>query len=75
MELAANTIKRTDLSMTVPDHFAQHYDLVALSLPFNVPNLTWQLYWSRHSDYDAGCCWLRGIIEKIANRYRDGAAI
>lgn len=75
MELAANTIRHTDFSMTVPDHFAQHYDLAALNLPFDVPNLTWQLYWSRHADYDAGCSWLRAIIEKVANRYRDGEAI
>jgi DNA-binding transcriptional LysR family regulator len=70
MELAANTVRHTDFGMTVPDHFARHFDLQALQLPFNVPNLPWQLYWSRHADYDAGCCWLRDVIRNIAASYQ-----
>lgn len=69
MELAANIVKATDYSMTVPDHFAKYYDLVALELPFKITYLKWRLYWPRRSDHDPGNQWLRGIIEGIASKY------
>ncbi len=70
MEIAANLVRETDCSMTVPDHFAKYYDLVALRLPFAIPKLTWRLYWPRRSDHDAGNRWLRNIVETIAGRYQ-----
>lgn len=69
LEIAANLVKQTDYTMTIPRHFAKYYNLTALELPFDVPNLVWKLYWPKRSDFDAGNIWLREAVQRIASKY------
>jgi hypothetical protein len=70
-------VRRTDLAMTVPQHFAAEWGLAALELPFAIPPLDWQLYWPTRLEHDASNRWLREKLLAIAARRRAavGAAL
>ena len=69
-EIAADIVRRTDLAMTVPQHFAAEWGLAALELPFAIPPLDWQLYWPTRLEDDASNRWLREKLLAIAARRR-----
>lgn len=63
---AASLCTHTDLVFTAPSHFiklvAKQLNLVAISLPTELPQMAYTLFWHKHKDNDAANCWLRNII-------------
>jgi hypothetical protein len=62
--LAAEIVKNTDFSMSLPKRMASEYALKARPLPFEVPPLAWRLYWPLRAEHDAGNIWLRNLITR-----------
>ena len=63
---AASLTTYTDLVLTSPYQFAtqisKQLDLVILPLPFNIPEMTYTLFWSRHYENKPCNQWLNEII-------------
>jgi DNA-binding transcriptional LysR family regulator len=57
--VAAAVVAGTDMAMTVPRFLAQQYEMTALELPFEVPEMDLHLYWHRQADSDRSHRWLR----------------
>ncbi len=62
-------VSRTDLSLTVPQIFADYLvtqlPVRYLQLPFSVPNLETHLYWHESTDQDQANRWLREVILEL----------
>ena len=62
-------VSRTDLSLTVPqifaDFLASQLPVRYLQLPFSVPNLETHLYWHESTDQDQANRWLREVILEL----------
>jgi DNA-binding transcriptional LysR family regulator len=63
---AANVCRVTDLILTAPrryaDHIATLYHLTILPLPFDVPELSYSLFWHEYMEKDLAHKWLRELI-------------
>jgi len=68
--LAAQVVRGSDLSITMPERFAEYFDLPFAPLPFKVPLLEWTLYWPVRLEHDPGNKWLRDTITRIAEDYK-----
>ncbi|HET6538818.1 MAG TPA: LysR family transcriptional regulator [Sphingopyxis sp.] len=60
--IAADIIRTSDLSMTMPERVARYFNLETFELPFSVPPLNWRLYWPARLDEDPANRWLRDQI-------------
>lgn len=63
---AANVCRATDLILTTPRRYAEHiaklYHLIILPLPFEVPQLSYNLFWHEYMEKDLAHKWLRELI-------------
>jgi len=63
---AANVCRTTDLILTAPSRYAEHiaslYQLTILPLPFEVPPLSYNLFWHEYMEKDLAHKWLRELI-------------
>ncbi|NQY65470.1 MAG: LysR family transcriptional regulator [Alteromonadaceae bacterium] len=63
---AASVCEHTNLIFTVPSRFGKHisslFGLKILPLPFNLPHLSYNLFWQEHMENDLGHKWLRELI-------------
>lgn len=63
---AANACRVTDLILTAPTRFSEHiaalYNLIILPLPFDMPALSYNLFWHEHMEKDLAHKWLRELI-------------
>lgn len=62
-------LRRSDLALTVPSHFARKTDLRVLELPFVLPALESYLLWHKSADGDQANRWLRQQIIGSAEGY------
>ena len=64
--MAPELVQRTDLALTIPQRWANQFDLKTLQLPFDVPPLDWHLFWHKSADGDQANQWLRKQILELA---------
>ncbi|MDE1463420.1 LysR family transcriptional regulator [Spartinivicinus poritis] len=70
-QAALTIIQHSDLIFTGPKQFAtyakQHYPLVELPLPLELPTITYLLTWHERFDEDPGHQWLRQMLVEYIN--------
>lgn len=63
---AANVCRATDLILTAPERYAEQiarlYQLTILPLPFDMPQLSYNLFWHEYMEKDLAHKWLRELI-------------
>lgn len=65
--VAPEVVRRSNLALTVPSHWAQKTSLKTLELPFVMPALDSHLFWHKSADGDQANQWLR---ERITSLWR-----
>lgn len=65
--IASRIVATSDLLWTVPMALAKHLQLHIATLPFEVDDLAWHLYWHRSADSDPSNRWLRERLLQICN--------
>ncbi|GAA6162394.1 LysR family transcriptional regulator [Pelagimonas sp. KU-00592-HH] len=59
---AAPVIRTSDLALTITEDLARDLDFEVLELPFDVPELAFNLYWHRLLDEDPANLWIRNQV-------------
>ncbi len=65
--VAPDIVRRSNLALTVPSHWAQKTDLKVVELPFEPPQLDSHLLWHKSADGDQANQWLRKQIVALIN--------
>lgn len=66
-QAAFHLLQRTDFALTAPMQLSRMYDCRVFSLPLEVPNLDFYLYWHKSTAQSKASLWLRDlIIEAVA---------
>ncbi len=60
--VAPDVVRRSNLALTVPSHWAHKTDLKVLELPFVMPAQESHLLWHKSADGDRANRWLRERI-------------
>lgn len=63
------TVNRSDLVACVPFHFAKHFELDVFNIPFELPNVEYNLYWSKESEGNAAISWMQQQMLALANQF------
>jgi DNA-binding transcriptional LysR family regulator len=61
-QAAFHLLQRTDFALTAPMQLSRMYDCHVFSLPLDVPNLDFYLYWHKSSAQSKTSLWLRDLI-------------
>ena len=62
---AAPVIRNSDLALTITEDLARDLDFEVLELPFDVPELAFNLYWHRRLDEDPANRWIRSQVTEL----------
>lgn len=63
---AAQAVQNGELLWTAPEAIARLTGAELRSLPFDIPQLHWNLYWHRGADQDPANRWLRDLFAEVS---------
>ncbi len=67
-QVAPLLLKRTDMALTMPISVAEKYGLKVFELPFNLPELDWNLFWHKSADHDKANMWMRNLLLDVSGK-------
>lgn len=66
--MAISVLQKTDMAITIPEHFARRYQLHYVPLPVDVPRIETHLYWHGSTDQDPANRWMREQMIELAQQ-------